>query len=55
VVTEVNETLGLASRNVPGVALVEASDLTPYDVVTAHRLLIAKDALAHFEGGSNAA
>ncbi|MDH4230168.1 MAG: 50S ribosomal protein L4 [Nitrospirota bacterium] len=55
VVSELTENVSLASRNVNSVAVVEVTDLTPYDVVTASRLLIEKDALAFFEESSNVA
>ena len=45
VVKEIGENLGLASRNVSGVGVIEAHDLTPYDVVVARRLVFSKDAI----------
>jgi large subunit ribosomal protein L4 len=48
VVDEIAENLDLAARNVPTAVVIEASDLTPYDVVIADRLVFAKAALEGF-------
>jgi len=48
IVDELTEALALASRNVPRAAVIEATDLTPYDVLAADRLVFVQPALAHF-------
>ncbi|MFQ5509699.1 MAG: 50S ribosomal protein L4 [Leptospirillia bacterium] len=48
VVDEITENVGLASRNLPGVQVVEASDLTIYDVVLAEKLFFTKAAVGIF-------
>jgi large subunit ribosomal protein L4 len=54
IMDEVSEAVVLASRNVPRAAVIEASDLTPYDVLAAERLVFVRSALAHF-GATGAA
>jgi large subunit ribosomal protein L4 len=48
IVDELTDALALASRNVPKAAVIEATDLTPYDVLAAERLVFVQPALAHF-------
>jgi large subunit ribosomal protein L4 len=55
VVDEVAENLDLAARNVPTAAVIEAADLTPYDVLAADRLVFVKAALERFGGGDDVA
>jgi ribosomal protein L4 len=52
---EVPENVSLASRNVPSAAVVLVSDLTPYDVLAADRLVFVKSALEWFGEASDAA
>jgi large subunit ribosomal protein L4 len=55
VMDEISENVDLASRNVPGAAVMEVADLTPYDVLAADRLVFVKSALAYFGEVSDAA
>jgi len=56
VMDEVPDAVLLASRNVPQAAVIEVTDLTPYDVLAAERLVFVQSALAHFgESGAAAA
>jgi len=55
VMDEIPEAVGLAARNVPDAAVIELTDLTPYDVVTADRLVFVKAALERLGGTSDAA
>jgi large subunit ribosomal protein L4 len=55
IVDEMAENLDLAARNVPTAAVIEAADLTPYDVLAADRLVFVKAALEHFGGGDDVA
>ncbi|MBI5136687.1 MAG: 50S ribosomal protein L4 [Nitrospirae bacterium] len=55
VVDQMSENLALASRNVPGVAVLEASDVTPYDLVVAERVVISKAAVEQLGGQSDEA
>jgi large subunit ribosomal protein L4 len=55
VMDEVSENLSLASRNLPDAAVVEVTDLTPYDVLAADRLVFVKSALERFGEAPDAA
>jgi large subunit ribosomal protein L4 len=48
VMDEVPEAVALAGRNLPAAAVIAATDLTPYDVLAADRLIFVQPALAHF-------
>ena len=49
VVKELEENLILASRNIPNILLIEASELNVLDLVAASKVLITKDALKAIE------
>jgi large subunit ribosomal protein L4 len=55
IVDEIPDNLSLAARNVPTAAVIEVSDLTPYDVVACGRLVFVRSALERFGGTSDAA
>lgn len=60
IMDEVPEAVALAGRNLPSAAVIAATDLTPYDVVAADRLIFVQPALARFgetgsEGGDKRA
>ena len=50
VVDEITENAALATRNVPHVAVLEADDITTYDVVVAPRLIVRKAAMLRLGG-----
>lgn len=50
VMDEIPEGVSLAARNVPTAAVIELTDLTPYDVLVADRLVFVKNALERFGG-----
>jgi large subunit ribosomal protein L4 len=52
VVDQITENLALASRNVPDVAVVEASDVTPYDILVADRMVVSKAAMEQLGGNA---
>ena len=49
IVNELSENLILASRNVPNVLLIEASEINVLDLVAAEKVLVTKDALNTIE------
>ena len=49
IVNELDENIILASRNIPKVALIEASEINVLDLVAANKILITKDALTTIE------
>ena len=49
IVNELTENLILASRNVPNVLLIEASEINVLDLVAAEKVLVTKDALNTIE------
>jgi len=55
IVDEVTENLALAARNLPGIIVLEATDVTPYDLVLADRVVITKAAAAQIGGQSHVA
>lgn len=55
VVDEMTENLALSARNVPGVAVVEADDVTAYDILLADRLVISKAAIEQLGGNADEA
>ena len=44
-----NNTVELSARNIPGVGIVNVSDLTTYDVVAFNTLLMTKEAVTRLE------
>jgi large subunit ribosomal protein L4 len=49
IVKELDENLILASRNIPNILLIEASEINVLDLVTANKVLVTKDALKAIE------
>ncbi len=55
VVDQLTDNLALASRNINTLAVAEANDITPYDVVACRRLVVSKAAMAQLGGPTDAA
>ncbi len=49
IVKELDENLILASRNIPNILLIEASEINVLDLVAANKVLVTKDALKAIE------
>ncbi len=49
IVNELDENLILASRNIPNILLIDASEINVLDLVAANKVLVTKDALKSIE------
>lgn len=49
VMNEVNETVALSSRNIPGVKIIDSKGLNVYDILDCTKLLITEDAIKAVE------
>ena len=49
IVNELDENLILASRNIPNILLIDASEINVLDIVAAAKVLVTRDALKSIE------
>jgi ribosomal protein L4 len=49
VIAEPNETIWRCGRNIPGLSIRPASDITAWEVLTARKIVITRDAIPALE------